>query len=132
MIKQVLMLEDDSDDRYLVREVLADLGIDVPVRFFTESHELFEFLSRAEKPSLILVDYNAVPDNGIEVLKKLKNEEAYREIPVAILSDSDLPKYRSECYALGASTFIKKPDTLEATKEKIGTFFKYWFEVAEV
>ncbi len=126
------MLEDDSDDRYLVREVLADLGIDVPVRFFTESHELFEFLGRAEKPSLILVDYNAVPDNGIEVLKKLKNDESYREIPVAILSDSDLAKYRGECYALGASTFIKKPDTLEATKEKIGTFFKYWFEVAEV
>jgi hypothetical protein len=32
----------------------------------------------------------------------------------------------------GAASFIKKPDTHQQTQQKIGTFFKYWFEVAEV
>jgi CheY-like chemotaxis protein len=132
MNRYVAMLEDDSDDRYMTKETLEELGIDVPVRFFYSSNELFDFLAASEKPSLILTDYNTSPDNGLEVLKKLKAHPAYGEIPVVVLSDSDLPHYKNQCYLHGASSFIKKPDTVEATKQKIGTFFKYWFEVAEL
>jgi CheY-like chemotaxis protein len=128
----VYMLEDDSDDRYLTSEMLNELGIDVEVSFFSSSTELFEHLSDEEKPALILVDYNASPENGPDVLKKIKNDPACNDIPVIILSDSDHPKFRKKCYALGASSYIRKPDKLSDTKQKIGTFFKYWFEVAEV
>jgi CheY-like chemotaxis protein len=132
MNKLVVMLEDDSDDRYLTGEILAELGIDVPVRFFSKSNELLDFLSGPEKPSLILLDYNAAPDNGITVLQKLKSDPATKEIPVVILSDNDLQPYRSESYRNGASSFIKKPASMEQTRQKIGTFFRYWFDVAEV
>src|SRR5215211_2538646 len=123
MNKYVLMLEDDTDDRYLTKEILSELEIDIPVKFFSNSNEVFDFLSVSEKPSLVLVDYNSVPDNGIEVLKKLKSDDLFKEIPVVVLSDNDHPRYKKECYTHGASSFIKKPDTLEATKQKIGSFF---------
>lgn len=132
MEKYVLMLEDDSDDRSLVKETLSELNMDVTIKYFSSSTDLFKFLSSGEKPALILLDYNATPDNGIDVLKKLKSNKEFSQIPAVILSDNDMPHYRNECYANGASSFIKKPDTLEATHQKIGTFFKYWFEVAEV
>jgi CheY-like chemotaxis protein len=132
MSKYVLMLEDDSDDQSLVKETLSELKMEIPIKYFSSSTDLFSFLSAGEKPSLILLDYNATPDNGIDVLKKLKSDKEYSQIPTVILSDNDLPHYRNESYANGASSFIKKPDTLEATHQKIGTFFKYWFEVAEV
>ena len=131
MDKYVVMLEDDNDDRYLTNETLSELGIDIPIKFFSDSNTLFDYLSFS-KPSLLLIDYNATPDNGLEVLKKIKANPALSELPVVILSDNNLPHYKNECYAAGASSFIKKPDTLEATRQKIGTFFKYWFEVAEV
>jgi CheY-like chemotaxis protein len=63
-------------------------------------------------------------------LRRIKKTN--QNIPVVILSDSDLPQYRNECYANGANTFIKKPGTLAETKDKIGAFFKYWLDVAEV
>ena len=132
MDKYVLMLEDDSDDQSLVRETLSELKMDIQIKYFSSSTDLFAFLSSAEKPSLILLDYNTTPDNGIDVLKKLKSNKEFSKIPTVILSDNDMPLYRNECYANGASSFIKKPDTLEATHQKIGTFFKYWFEVVDL
>jgi CheY-like chemotaxis protein len=132
MSKFVLMLEDDTDDRYITSETLSELGINIEIKFFSNSNEVFKFLSTSDKPVLMLIDFNATPENGIEVLKKLKSNEQYKEIPVVILSDNNIPQYRTKAYANGAASFIKKPDTHQQTREKIETFFRYWFEVAEV
>lgn len=132
MDRFVLMLEGDGDDRYITEQTLSELHIDIPIQFLSNSIEFFNFLSRSEKPILILVDYNSVPESGLEVLKKLKASVEYNDIPVVVLSDSVHPKYKDECYKFGASSFIKKPDTLEATNKKIASFFNYWFNVVEV
>lgn len=132
MHRVVLMLEGDGDDRYITRQTLSELNIDIPIKFLSNSTALFNFLSTSEKPVLILVDYNSNPDNGADVLKKLKSDPELCDIPVIILSDSDHPRYKNECYKLGASSFIKKPATIEATNRKITSFFNYWFNVVEV
>lgn len=132
MNRFVLMLEGDGDDHYITQQTLSDLNIDISVKFVSDSSKFFSFLAEGEKPSLILADYNSAPDNGLDVLKKLKSDPNLCDIPFVILSDSDLPKYKNECYKHGASSFIKKPDTLEATNKKIASFFTYWFDVVEV
>lgn len=132
MNKLIVMLEGDSDDRYLTEEMMAELGLEAPIQFFSNSQALFEFLAGPEKPSLIMADYNSVPDNGLDVLKKLKKNDRFKDIPVVILSDNDLSNYKKACYAEGASSFIKKPSSFEATRQKIGTFFNYWLDVAEI
>lgn len=124
------MLEDDRDDRSLVKETLLELSMDVPITFFNSGDELLRALSSG-KPSLILLDYNAQPDNGIEVLRKIKMQQAWKNIPVVILCDNAWVQYKDQAYEAGASSFIKKPDTLDATRKKIGTFFSYWLDVAE-
>jgi CheY-like chemotaxis protein len=126
------MLEDDSDDRYITQTALSELDLDIDITFFSNSNEFLSSLAIAPRPSLLLVDYNSTPENGFEVLKKIKAIQSIREVPVIILSDSSSDKYRAECYAYGASSFIIKPQTVEATAHKIETFFKYWFTVAEV
>ena len=65
-------------------------------------------------------------------LLALKSSKPINTIPIVILSDSISEKYRNECYAYGASSFIRKPQTVEDTAKKIETFFKYWLNVAEV
>jgi two-component system response regulator len=132
MEKYGILLEEDTDDWSLVKETLNELDMNIPIRFFSNSDEMFRFIGEHPKPALIMADYNALPDSGIEVLRKLKSDETLKEIPVVILSDSDLPHYKNQSYALGASSFIKKPDTAEGTRKKIGTFFDYWFDVVEV
>ena len=128
----ILMLEDDGDDRYLTETAITELGLDVELKFYANSNEFLRSLSASLMPSLLLIDYNSTPENGLEVLKKIKEIKPINQIPVVILSDSNSEKYRNECYANGASSFIKKPQTVEATTSKIETFFKYWLTVAEV
>ena len=132
MNRFVLMLEGDGDDRYITEQTLSELDIHIAIKFLPDSVEFFNFLSLSDKPVLILIDYNSTPDNGIEVLKKLKSNSTYSDIPVVILSDSDHPKYKNECYQNGVSSFIKKPDTADATNKKIASFFNYWLNVVEV
>lgn len=127
------MLEDDSDDRYITEQAIEKLGLDVDIEFFSDSNQFLHFLAGTSPyPSLILIDYNSTPENGLAVLKKIKALTPLNKLPVIILSDSNTEKYKAECYAHGASSFIQKPQTVEATANKIETFFKYWFTVAEV
>lgn len=127
---QVMMLEDDTDDHYLTEEVIKDLGFDLQISFYSNSDKFFQALAQT-KPGLLLVDYNSTPQNALAVLKQLKKDNNYRTIPVVVLTDSDHPKYRDECYAEGASTVVVKPRSLQETTNKINSFFTYWTEVAD-
>ena len=129
--KLILMLEDDGDDRYITETAIAELGLDIQIQFFSNSNDFLNCLTTVQ-PSLLLIDYNSTPENGIQVLKKIKELQPANQVPVIILSDSSSEKYKAECYAFGASSFIKKPQTVESTANKIQTFFKYWLTVAEV
>ena len=129
--KLILMLEDDSDDRYITENAIEELGLEIKINFFSNSNEFLNSLTISQ-PALLLIDYNSTPENGIQILKKIKELKSSNDVPVIILSDSDSEKYKAECYAYGASSFIKKPQTVETTARKIETFFKYWLTVVEV
>ena len=129
--KIILMLEDDNDDRYITETAIAEMNLDIKVQFFSNSNDFLNYLTN-NQPSLLLIDYNSTPENGIQVLKKIKELKPVNEVPVIILSDSSSEKYKAECYAFGASSFIRKPQTVESTANKIKTFFNYWLTVAEV
>ena len=125
------MLEDDSDDRYLTREIVDQLNLDLDISFFSGSSQLYNALHK-EMPALILVDYNSSPEDGLQVLEKLKTDSSTKELPVIILTENNYPSLKANCYRAGASTVISKPKDMEGTREKIQGFFRYWLEVAEL
>jgi CheY-like chemotaxis protein len=129
---QILMLEEDRDDRDLTEAIMQEIGFTQMPVFFSKKKELFQFLEQTDQPCLILIDYNLSSGNSIEVLQQLKEHKIFSKFPVVILSESILPKYVQESYALGAATFIKKPNTMQDTRKTIELFFRYWFEVAEL
>jgi two-component system response regulator len=129
---RILMLEDDIDDRFLTQETLDEFGLTLPVEFLTSSEELYRELEKPQKPLMILVDYQAGPDNAPKILKILKSKPELKSIPVIVLGENSIDSLVDECYALGANAFIIKPASLEETKKKIGIFFKYWMEVVEL
>ncbi|HEX8333676.1 MAG TPA: response regulator [Segetibacter sp.] len=127
----VLMLEDDPDDRFITKESIEKLGLNITIKFVQYSYDLFKHLESFENPGLILLDSNSLPENAIAVVKKLKGDARYKKIPVVVLGDSSVSRYVSECYELGVNSFIKKPSTMEETLSKIDVFFKYWFSAVE-
>jgi DNA-binding NarL/FixJ family response regulator len=102
--------------------------------FHQNSTEFFAYLENCKTiyPSLILLDMNAVPLNARDVLRELKASSGYSHIPVVVLSEMTNTKLVKDCYALGASSFIMKPDSVERTNKKIMSFLEYWFETVEL
>lgn len=129
----ILMLEYDLDDRLLVSTVFEEQQFQAHLEFVNKGTELFSYLDRRRVsglsyPSVVMLNLHATPQNGLEVLKQLKASSDYRHVPVVILSELKDAKIARECYAMGASSFIQKPDALSETNIKIGNFFRYWFE----
>ena len=133
----VLMLEHDEDDRFITSSIVDDLHYNVHVEYITYSNELFSYLDNCRDnnlpyPSLILITLKSTPLDGKKILSELKSNEHYKHIPVVLLTELKDKPVIKECYALGASSFIQKPSSNKGNQEKIATFFKYWFETAEL
>ena len=128
---KIILLEDDPDDRFITESILKDIGLTLSIRFVTESEELFTVL-KEYKPQLIIVDYNAKPDDGMNVLRRLKSGSDTKGIPVVILADSLPERHIKNCYEQGACSVILKPDTYEDNRKKIELFFTYWMKVVEL
>jgi response regulator RpfG family c-di-GMP phosphodiesterase len=130
------MLENDPVDRETTLIILNEKFPGVDVNFLSYSNEVMIYLmdkvlSGKSLPHLVLLSMNSIPDNGLTVLKEVRNIPSLRHLPVIILGENTLPSMIKACYDAGANTFISKPMSNESTHYKIGTFMNYWFEVAE-
>ncbi len=130
-MKYVFMLEDDEDDRYITRTFIEEANKNVLIEYISTSEEMFALMEAGKKPAMILMDHNFGPRSAIDVLKQLKSHHQYWSIPVVVLSDSSQDQYITDSYANGACSFIKKPDNVEDTRNKLKHFFHYWTEVSE-
>ncbi|TCJ12036.1 response regulator [Flaviaesturariibacter flavus] len=126
----ILMLGHDHDDQQLTVSVLEELGIDVPLRFVPNGDCLVDALE-AQEPMLVLLDFNVKPETGLDILDRIKAGTRWTHLPVVVLGDSPDPSFVKRCYQKGASSYIIKPTSLEATRRVIGGFFAYWLQVAE-
>jgi CheY-like chemotaxis protein len=137
MNRTILMLEHDDDDRYITQSVFDENNYGIKINFVNSSPEVFAYLNSCEKnglhyPSLILLNYYAIPTNAVEILKELKDNSKYCHIPVVILSGTVNDDVIKECYAARASSFIQKPFRSDETSSKIASFIQYWFGTVEL
>jgi len=84
--------------------------------------ELFELLART-KPDLILLDIYMPNVDGFEIIKKLKADRVYADIPVIFLTSKNDRKSLGEALNLGAVDFVRKPFTDDALVESIEYHF---------
>lgn len=132
MTSYVLMLQADPDDQYLTESTLAEINPSFPIKYLEDISNLADYIAKMGEPAVILLnDRGTITERG-QVLRQIKSGSSYRHIPVVVLGERSSPDYVKECYRAGASTFITKPSSVNATKKKIEMFFSYWFEVAEV
>ena len=133
---RIFMLEPDEDDRLITQSIFVDKLYPVEIRFFTKPEELFgmlENLDSNQSPNLFLINGDLRPEGtAIDVVRKLKSGTRMMTIPVVVISNGMVKEEVNRYYQAGANSFIQKPFTNHSSIEKIDTFIKYWFEVAEL
>jgi CheY-like chemotaxis protein len=134
----ILVVEDDSDDRLLAREALAESAMPAELQFVDNGADLMDYLHQrnrfsapgsAPRPSLVLLDLNMPRKDGREALKEIRADPGLRNIPVIVLTTSTADADISRIYALGANSFISKPTAFEALVRVMKGIGQYWFEV---
>ena len=102
----IYCVEDDRGIRELMTYTLNASGI--KAEGFKDGKELDEALKK-EKPSLITLDIMLPGEDGISILKRLKNDERYRNIPIIMASAKGEEYDKVIGLDLGADDYLAKP-----------------------
>ena len=139
--KLILMAEDDSDDRLLIKDAVAECRWEGDLRFVEDGEELLDYLrhsgkysdpATAPRPGVILLDLNMPKKDGREALGEIKADPKLRRIPVVVLTTSNADTDIERMYDLGASSFIAKPIQFDALVDVMRVLSRYWFTTVEL
>jgi CheY-like chemotaxis protein len=135
----ILLVEDEPADAHLVQVALTENRILADVRHVTDGREAFDCLRRqgprfadAPRPDLILLDLNMPRMDGREFLAAIKLEQDFRNIPVVVLTTSDVERDIVASYHLGAAGYITKPVDVIQFMAAIRDLGDYWFDLVRL
>ena len=138
---QILMADDDPDDRMMALKALKEYRLKNGIRFVEDGEELMDYLRHRGKyadpatspePGLILLDLNMPRKDGREALAEIKADQALRHIPVVILTTSKAEEDILRSYDLGVNSYITKPVSFHGLAEALRILNQYWFEIVKL
>jgi len=136
---RILIADDDNDDIQLTKDCFQESKLPIHVYDVNDGQTLIDHLkkmsdvsNRKDFPQLIILDLNMPRKNGLEALEELKQDVAFRKIPVVIFSTSEASKDVERAYELGASCFVSKPNSFEEWCDKIGKLGRFWIDCVRV
>jgi CheY-like chemotaxis protein len=111
----ILVADDDADDLFLLRRMLAKAGIKNPVVSLRDGDEVVSFLrpvvsagNKGVQPCLVFLDIKMPRLDGFEVLRWIRKQSALKALPVIMLSGSDEPRDHKRASELGATRYVVK------------------------
>ncbi|MBI4913505.1 MAG: response regulator [Acidobacteria bacterium] len=134
MEKYILLVEDNPDDEILAIRALRKNHIVNRVEVARDGAEALDFLFRrgthagrpGNLPEVVLLDLKLPKLHGLEVLQRIRAEEATRLLPVVVLTTSSEDRDLVESYRLGANSYIRKPVDFDQFMEAVRQLGMYW------
>lgn len=135
--KTILLVEDNDDDVELTLRAFEKSELNNQVIVTKDGKEALDYLFGQDKyasrniknqPNLILLDINLPKLSGLEVLKKIRENEATRFVPVVMLTTSDETQDVMTGYQLGSNSYIKKPVNFQVFSTVINDLGQYWLQ----
>lgn len=119
-MKTILIVEDSSTTRALIRAVIDELG-DFETVEAASGFEALKMLPQQEY-DLIITDINMPDINGLELINFVRSNDRYRHVPIIIVSTERSEEDKKRGMALGATAYVTKPfkaADLQETIQKI-------------
>jgi chemotaxis family two-component system response regulator Rcp1 len=134
----ILVVEDNSGDARLIREVMNDNKIFSSFFLAKDGVEAMDFLNHKGKfktsprPDLIILDLNLPKKDGREVLSEIKNDEKLKHIPIVIMTISQAEEDILRSYNLHANCYITKPIDLNQFIKVVKSIEDFWFSIVKL
>ena len=131
--KMILLVEDDPDHELLTIRALKKSNIANVVRVARDGEEAINLLfgDEAIRPQVVLLDLKLPKVEGLEVLRRIRETESTRMLPVVVLTSSDEERDVVRSYKLGVNSYIRKPVSFDDFAEATRQLGMYWLVLNE-
>lgn len=122
-MKTILIVEDNPTNLKLIRDILVFQKYNVLES--TDGKAAIETVANnSQNLDLILMDLQLPEISGLEVIKKLKSDEATQNIPIIVISAHAMEADIKKCFDAGCIDYITKPVNIQEFIRKIKLFFE--------
>ncbi len=131
----VMLVEDNADHAELVMRTLSEHRVANRIRHFMDGQSALDYLFHrgpygdvAENPypHVILLDLRLPRVDGLEVLKKIKEADDLKHIPVVVLTTSEADRDVTRAYDQHVNSYLVKPVGYEEFSELMEDLGFYW------
>lgn len=138
--RMILLVEDNPDDEALAIRALKRHHIGNEIVVVHDGVEALDYLfgtgiyaerDTSVKPTVILLDLKLPRIDGLEVLRRIRANEATKLLPVVILTTSSEEQDVLNSYSLGCNSYIRKPVDFLQFSEAIRQLGMYWLLMNE-
>ena len=116
MRKRILVVEDQEDNRRIIRDLLRHAGFDV---IEVGDGEQALIAAAAHHPDVILMDIQLPLVDGYEATRRIKADPTLRHIPIIVVTSYGLSGDETKARAAGCDAYVAKPFSPKALLAKI-------------
>jgi two-component system response regulator len=137
----ILLVEDNPDDEVLTLHALRKNNIGNKIYVARDGAEALDFLfcknqyadrDPRDMPQLILLDIKLPKMDGLEVLRRIRDDERTSLLPVVILTSSKEQQDLVEAYRNRANSYMRKPVDFTQFAESVRQLGLYWLVLNQV
>jgi CheY-like chemotaxis protein len=117
--KRILVADDLAMNRELMRDMLESSGYVV-----VEARDGGEAIREAygSRPDLILLDIDMPVLNGFAVVRRLRQDKDFLEVPIIAMTGLSSREDREQAFDAGFNSFLRKPFNLSNLRDEIECF----------
>ena len=131
-MQDVLLVEDNPADVYLIQRAVADCGPDIHVSVVPDGGEALAFLrqeapfAHVPTPMLILLDLRLPKVQGDQILPEIRRLPAHQATPIVVFSMAPKEEEEPRCLQLGATAYVQKSSNFYAYVDAIKDIVGHW------
>jgi two-component system cell cycle response regulator DivK len=119
MKKRILIVEDQHDNRQILRDLLTPAGYDLVEAWDGEAAVV---KAKSEKPDLILMDIQLPGIDGYEATRQIKADPSLKKTPIIAITSYALSGDEEKTRAAGCDGYVAKPYSPRQLLRKIRDF----------
>jgi CheY-like chemotaxis protein len=131
----ILLVEDNEDDILMTERALKKARLLNELVVARDGEEALDYLfgtgrhadrDTSDQPQIILLDLNMPKVGGLEVLRRIRDDERTKLLPVVVLTTSDDDRDRVESYRLSCNSYVQKPVEFDQFSKAVAELGFYW------
>ena len=122
----ILIVEDDLIDVKAFTRAMGKLKVSNPVTHAIDGVEGWEKLQKMKRPNMLILDINMPRMNGLELLRKIREDKELHDTIVFMLTTSNADKDKFEAYNLNVAGYMLKSDMGNSFVKAVELVENYW------